>query len=128
VRGCLEYTGCLDECWENAKGKLHVAVTALPDFRAVRVSDFASKDDLISALLASAAAFPMAPPVRRMGKWLIDGGISDFQPVIDEAATVTVNPFYFSQVGVWVWGCVLGWDDVCVIVCVRVCVCWDGMR
>lgn len=97
VRGCLEYTGCLDECWENAKQKLHVAVTALPDFRAVRVSDFASKEDLISALLASAAAFPMAPPVRRQGRWLIDGGISDFQPLIDADATVTVNPFYFSQ-------------------------------
>lgn len=98
VEGCLEYTGCLDEHWESARHKLSVAVTALPDFRAVRVSDFASKDDLVSALLASAAAFPLAPPVRRQGKWLIDGGISDFQPLLDSEATVTVNPFYFSQV------------------------------
>lgn len=63
-----------------------MAVTALPDFRAVRVSDFSSKDEVISALLASAAAFPMAPPVRRGQKWFIDGGISDFQVCLTDGS------------------------------------------
>jgi predicted acylesterase/phospholipase RssA len=96
VRGCLDYSGCLDEHWERANGRLSVGVTSLPDFRAIRIEEFTNKDELISALMASAAAFPLSPPVQRRGKWLIDGGISDFQPVL-EARTVTVNPFYFSQ-------------------------------
>ncbi|GAB5035587.1 vesicular transport proteins alpha beta hydrolase [Nannochloropsis oceanica] len=96
VRGCLDYSGCLDEHWERANGRLSVGVTGLTDFRAIRIEEFASKEELIIALMASAAAFPLSPPVRRRGKWLIDGGISDFQPVL-EARTVTVNPFYFSQ-------------------------------
>ncbi len=96
VRGCLDYSGCLDEHWTDAQGRLSVAVTGLPDFRSIRVEKFESKEDLIAALMASAAAFPLSPPVQRQGKWLIDGGISDFQPIL-EAKTVTVNPFYFSQ-------------------------------
>ncbi|TFJ82081.1 hypothetical protein NSK_006746 [Nannochloropsis salina CCMP1776] len=96
VRGCLDYSGCLEEHWQRANGRLSVAVTGLPDFRAIRINDFRSKEELISALMASAAAFPLSPPVRRRNKWLIDGGLSDFQPVL-ESHTVTVNPFYFSQ-------------------------------
>lgn len=95
VRGCLDYSGGLDG-WRNAVGRLHVAVTRLPDFGNMRFSHFDSKEELIKALLASAAAFPLAPPVHYKGKWYIDGGISDFQPVL-EPDTVTVNPFYFSQ-------------------------------
>ena len=111
VQGCLQYSGSLDEHWTQAKDRLHVTVTNLPDFRSVRVTEFESKDDLISALLASSAAFPLAPPVKRRGKWLIDGGISDFQPIF-ETKTVTVNPFYFSQV-MHVTCYMTPWEYVC---------------
>jgi len=60
------------------------------------VIEFDSAEDLQAALVASAAAFPLAQPVKRKGKWLIDGGLSDFQPIFDEN-TITINPFYFSQ-------------------------------
>jgi hypothetical protein len=45
---------------------------------------------------ASAGCFPFAPLVWRKDHWCIDGGLSDFQPVIDEN-TITVSPFYFSS-------------------------------
>lgn len=48
-------------------GKLQVAVTRLPWMVAERVVEFKSQEDLRSALLASAAAFPAAPLVYRYG-------------------------------------------------------------
>lgn len=77
-------------------GKLQLAVTKLPFFEAVRVTEFSSKEDLKEALLASVAAFPAAPLVHRKGRYYMDGGMTDFQPVVD-ADTITVSPFYFSD-------------------------------
>jgi hypothetical protein len=77
-------------------GKLQLAVTKLPYFRTERVVEYNSKEELKEALMASIAAFPAAPIVRRKGSWYMDGGVSDFQPVVDEN-TVTVSPFYFSD-------------------------------
>jgi hypothetical protein len=48
------------------------------------------------AILASAAAYPLAAFVYRDGSWCADGGLTDFQPVIDDD-TLTVSPFYFSN-------------------------------
>lgn len=95
VRGCLEDSAALEN-WQKAHNRLHVAVTSLPSCKSMRVSQFESKEDLITALLASAAAVPLAPPVKCKGQWLIDGGIADFQPVLDDA-TVTISPLYFSR-------------------------------
>lgn len=77
-------------------GHLQVAVTRLPFLRGERVIDFPSSDHLKSALLASAAAFPAAPLVFRSGSWYVDGGLTDFQPVVDDT-TLTISPFYFSD-------------------------------
>lgn len=77
-------------------GNLQVAVTKLPFFSAERVTEHRSKEDLMNTLLASCAAFPFSALARRNGSWYIDGGFTDFLPVIDEN-TVTVSPFYFSD-------------------------------
>jgi hypothetical protein len=81
-------------------------------------------------ILASCAAFPLSPIVYRNNGWYIDGGLSDFQPMIDDD-TITVSPFYFSDcdikpsryVPVWwsffppkdkptvEWLYKLGWED-----------------
>lgn len=78
-------------------GTLNVAITKLPFFTAERVSTFDSEDDLKTVLLASCAAFPFAGLVYRKGSWYIDGGLSDFQPVLEGEHTLTVSPFYFSD-------------------------------
>jgi hypothetical protein len=113
------------------EGKLQIAVTKLwPLLRAERVINHPSKTDLKLTLMASIAAIPCAPPVSINGKWYLDGGISDFQPIVDEN-TVTVSPFYFSDCDIKpsryvpLWWCVippkspetvdwlysLGWED-----------------
>jgi hypothetical protein len=77
-------------------GVLNVAITRLPFFKGERVSTFKNKEELLAALLCSSAAFPFAPIVNHEGKWYIDGGLSDFQPVENDE-TITVSPFYFSD-------------------------------
>lgn len=113
------------------KGKLQIAITKLwPFLQSERIVEHASKEDLKLTLMASIAAFPAAPLVFRKGEWFIDGGLSDFQPIVDEN-TITVSPFYFSDCDIKpsryvpLWWCVippksndtidwlyaLGWDD-----------------
>jgi hypothetical protein len=113
------------------KGKLQIAITKLwPFLQSERIVEHVSKEDLKSTLMASIAAFPAAPLVFRKGKWFIDGGLSDFQPIVDEN-TITVSPFYFSDCDIKpsryvpLWWCVippksndtidwlyaLGWED-----------------
>lgn len=75
---------------------LQIAVTKVSGFRAERVKVHKSKEDLVLSLLSSCAAFPFSPLITRDGSWYIDGGLTDFQPVIDED-TITVSPFYFSD-------------------------------
>lgn len=78
-------------------GQLQIAITRLPWFTTERVTLHLSKEDLKLSLLASSAAFPATPLVYRRGCWCMDGGIADFQPVLD-ADTITVSPFYFRWV------------------------------
>ena len=78
------------------KGKLQIAVTKLPFFTTERVTYHESKETLMLTILASCAAFPLSPIVYRNNSWYIDGGISDFQPMIDDD-TITVSPFYFCD-------------------------------
>mmetsp|Transcript_27264 Transcript_27264/g.35760 ORF Transcript_27264/g.35760 Transcript_27264/m.35760 type:complete len:404 (+) Transcript_27264:174-1385(+) len=94
VGRCLDYAGDLSQ-FAKGNDRLFVQTTSIPDFKSVRVSKFHSKEDLRSSLVASCAAFPLAPPIRRTdGKFYIDGGFTDFQPVLSEN-TITVNPLYF---------------------------------
>ncbi len=77
-------------------GQLQIAITKLPFFQAERVIEHATPKDLKTTLLASAAAYPAAPMVKRHGLYYMDGGLSDFQPIVDEN-TLTISPFYFSN-------------------------------
>jgi len=78
------------------KGRLQIAVTRLPFFRAEKIVVHESKEELMKSILASCAAFPFTPIVYKKGNWYIDGGLSDFQPIEDDD-TITVSPFYFSD-------------------------------
>lgn len=93
---CMDKTCNLHRWQELKPGDLHVAITNLPFFNAEKATEFQSQDDLKSCLLASASAWPFAALVHRRGIWCVDGGLSDFQPVVDED-TITVSPFYFSD-------------------------------
>lgn len=78
-------------------GDLQIAITRLPFFEAERVKTHNSAVELKQTLLASCSAYPAAPLVRHPVHGLcIDGGLSDFQPIVD-ADTITVSPFYFSD-------------------------------
>jgi len=94
VSRCLDVAADLAN-FENGNDKLIVQTTSVPSFKSVRVSKFQSIEDLKKTLMASCAAFPLSPLVRRMdGKLYVDGGLSDFQPILSKK-TITVNPFYF---------------------------------
>jgi hypothetical protein len=95
VRRCLEMQ-LLERYHELPEGALNIAVTRLPYCERIRASKFSSKEELISYLLASSAAFPFAPLQKIDDSWYIDGGLSDFQPIENED-TVTVSPFYFDE-------------------------------
>jgi hypothetical protein len=77
-------------------GTLQIAITRLPWFQGERATEFRTPQDLKMAILASAAAYPFASFVYRNGSWCGDGGLTDFQPVLDDD-TLTVSPFYFSN-------------------------------
>jgi len=79
------------------RGDLQIAITKLPLLAPERVTEHPTVEELKQTLMASSAAFPGAPVVQhvRFGA-CIDGGLSDFQPLVDEA-TITVSPFYFSD-------------------------------
>lgn len=96
VARCLDFH-CEIENWHELKpGDLSIAMTRLPFFSAERATCFSSKEDLRACVLASCGAFPAAAIVHVRGAYYLDGGLSDFQPVLDEK-TVTVSPFYFSD-------------------------------
>ena len=82
---------------DRARGRVHVAVTAaLPRPRPVLVSDFESREDLISALLTSCHI-----PFWMDGKWArdfrgethLDGGITRFLPLPPDTHAVGVCCF-----------------------------------
>eukprot|EP01041_Mallomonas_annulata_P001849 gene1849-3592_t len=132
ISTCLNNHCNLHKWKDLTPGQLEVAVTNLPFLNAERVTSYVSEEDLRLSLLASAAVFPLAPLVYRRGRWCVDGGISDFQPVMDEN-TIRVSPLYFADADIkpsryiplW-WAVVpprsietvdwlyrLGYDDAC---------------
>lgn len=85
-----------DNYVNKVHGELSVAITKLPFFRNERISTFFSADDMKRCLVASCACFPFAPFAKFRGSTYMDGGISDFQPVVDKT-TITVSPLWFSN-------------------------------
>ena len=106
VRGLLSLDEYVSSCIDSLliskyhdlePGELQVAITKFPYLSGVRVTEHHGAQDLKETLLASAAAYPAAQIHNHSRFGLcIDGGLSDFQPVLD-GDTVTVSPFYFSD-------------------------------
>jgi hypothetical protein len=96
VNDCLDYSVNLQNYSYLQSGQLRLAVTSLPFFEKNITTEYNSAEDLKQCLLASSAAFPFAPLVYLRGKWSVDGGFTDFQPIVDEN-TITISPFYFSD-------------------------------
>jgi hypothetical protein len=96
VSECLDVSIDLNKGAMLPEGKLQVAYSVIPFMKPERATSFTSGEDLKKCLLASSAAFPLAPLVQHRGNWLVDGGYTDFQPEINED-TITVSPLYFSN-------------------------------
>ncbi|XP_076861403.1 patatin-like phospholipase domain containing 3 [Brachyhypopomus gauderio] len=79
----------------RASGQLCVSLTRVSDGENVLVSDFASKDELIQALICSCfipVYCGLIPPSFR-GVRYVDGGISDNLPLSELKNTITISPF-----------------------------------
>lgn len=86
-----------EKAHERLNGRLEVSVTALPFCANRRYKHFTSAEDFRAALLASCRMAPIAGlPFRYRGEYIFDGGLSDFQPMIDEH-TITVSPLFFAN-------------------------------
>ncbi|CAN0425015.1 unnamed protein product [Lampetra fluviatilis] len=79
----------------RAAGRLCISLTRVSDGHNVLVSDFASKEELVQALICSSFVpiyCGIIPPTFR-GVRYVDGGISDNVPSYELKTTVTVSPF-----------------------------------
>ncbi|CAK4085542.1 unnamed protein product [Aphanomyces euteiches] len=90
--GNFEVPGAL----ERAK-RCVVVYSSISKWASRRVSEFANVEELTQSVLASCCATPICGlPFRLKGEWVMDGGLFDFQPVLDEN-TITISPFYCTQ-------------------------------
>ncbi|XP_028644625.1 patatin-like phospholipase domain-containing protein 5 isoform X2 [Grammomys surdaster] len=84
-----------DNCHILASQKLGISLTRWPDGKNIIVTDFATRDELIQALICS-LYFPLycgiIPPAFR-GERFIDGALSNNLPFSDCPATITVSPY-----------------------------------
>lgn len=82
------------DAYKLASGRLFISLTRYKDLQNVIVSEYASNDELISALLCSGFVpfYCGIIPPRYKGDYYWDGGLSDNQPVFEEP-TITVSPF-----------------------------------
>uniref|UniRef100_S4RZ83 triacylglycerol lipase n=1 Tax=Petromyzon marinus TaxID=7757 RepID=S4RZ83_PETMA len=79
----------------RAAGRLCISLTRVSDGHNVLVSDFASKEELVQALICSSFVpiyCGIIPPTFR-GVRYVDGGISDNVPSYELKTTITVSPF-----------------------------------
>ena len=96
VQSCLELM-LDDKAHTRLDNRLEVSVTALPFCQNRRYNTFSSAKDFHQALLASCCMAPLAGfPFKYRGEWIFDGGLSDFQPMLD-AHTITISPFFFAH-------------------------------
>ncbi|XP_006058783.3 patatin-like phospholipase domain-containing protein 5 [Bubalus bubalis] len=79
-----------------ASQRLGISLTHWPDGKNFIVTDFATRDEVIEALVCT-AYFPFycgtIPPTFR-GKRYIDGALSNSMPFADSPSTITVSPFH----------------------------------
>ncbi|NXL89983.1 PLPL1 protein, partial [Alectura lathami] len=78
-----------------ASGKLHIILTRVRDLRSVVVSEFASKEDIIQAVLCSCfipVCFGFFPPQYR-GVHYIDGEFGMWKDNYTSQTTITVSAF-----------------------------------
>ncbi|XP_052017545.1 patatin-like phospholipase domain-containing protein 5 [Apodemus sylvaticus] len=84
-----------DNCHILASQRLGISMTRWPDGQNFIVTDFATRDELIQALICS-LYFPLycgnIPPAFR-GERFIDGALSNNLPFSDCPTTITVSPF-----------------------------------
>lgn len=81
----------------NKRQNLAISITSLPWCGNTKVTSFDNELDLKSALFGSCCATPIAGfPFKRKGVWVFDGGLSQFQPYVDEG-TVTISPLYCAN-------------------------------
>lgn len=82
------------------KFNLEVYATELPWLRPVVFSEFLELADVEEALSASCCFTPVVGfpfQMRHTGQWVMDGGLSAFQPRLSEPNTIAVSPFYFAD-------------------------------
>ncbi|CAD5214342.1 unnamed protein product [Bursaphelenchus okinawaensis] len=75
-------------------GRLFISLTRVSDYKNVMVSEYATRDELIQAIVCS-SFIPIISGVRPpkfRGVEYVDGGLSNNQPIGDEY-TLTVSPF-----------------------------------
>ncbi|NWQ88987.1 PLPL1 protein, partial [Burhinus bistriatus] len=80
---------------ELVSGKLHVILTRVRDWRSVVVSEFASREDLIQAIMCSCFVpvyFGVLPPVYH-GVRYVDGELGMWRANIVSRTTITVSGF-----------------------------------
>ncbi|NXY16870.1 PLPL1 protein, partial [Atrichornis clamosus] len=80
---------------ELVSGKLHIVLTRLHDWRSVTVSDFASKEELIQAVVCSCfipVYFGFSPPTYR-GVRYVDGELAMWRADFVSRNTITVSAF-----------------------------------
>ncbi|XP_055483160.1 patatin-like phospholipase domain-containing protein 5 [Psammomys obesus] len=85
-----------DNCHILASQRLGISVTRWYDGQNYIITDFATRDELIQALICT-LYFPLycgtIPPVFR-GERYIDGALSNNLPFSDSPTTITVSPFH----------------------------------
>jgi len=116
MHDCLAKHGNAHD-FKKANGKLQINITALPDplkmqpnIRRICKQQFDSEQELLTSLLASSCATPLAGLPMRLDKehgdlaqtLVMDGGLAAFQPNVytknaaSKGVTVNVNPLWFS--------------------------------
>ncbi|XP_039941871.1 omega-hydroxyceramide transacylase-like [Hirundo rustica] len=78
---------------ELVSGKLHIVLTRLHDWRSVTVSEFASKEELIQAVLCSCFIplyFGFSPP-RFRGVRYVDGELAMWRADFVSRSTITIS-------------------------------------
>ncbi|CAI5743429.1 unnamed protein product [Hyaloperonospora brassicae] len=95
LRETLQRHGQLQDFAQlNASQQVTVVYTSLSSLTSRRTTTFESAEHLQETLLASCCAPLIAGlPFKLNGEWALDGGLLDFQPVLDDQ-TVTISPFY----------------------------------
>ncbi|NXM88425.1 PLPL1 protein, partial [Oenanthe oenanthe] len=80
---------------ELVSGKLHIVLTRLHDWRSVTVSEFASREELIQAVVCSCFIplyFGLSPPTFRGVRYL-DGELAMWRAGFVSRSTITVSAF-----------------------------------